>query len=53
MAVAVRKIRETLKTKMEGAIEAGVDQATKEAFKRIRAMEHDRILAENRAKYMK
>ncbi len=28
-------------------------QATKEAFKRIRAMEHDRILAENRAKYMK
>ena len=32
MAVAVRKIRETLKAKMEEAIDAGVDATTKEAF---------------------
>ncbi len=33
MAVAVRKIRETLKAKMELAIESGVDAKTAEAFK--------------------
>jgi len=33
MAVAVRKIRATLKAKMEDAIAAGVDAATAEAFK--------------------
>ena len=33
MAVAVRKIRDTLKAKMEDAIEAGVDAATADAFK--------------------
>ncbi len=33
MAIAVRKIRETLKAKMEEAIAAGVDAKTAEAFK--------------------